>query len=220
MKRVCFWALMGVLAVLPFSVVRHTRTAGFVLEPDEYSYMNISVLRRREPDNDYNNLTYDIRETVDDGNDYDDESYRYGSYVYKLNGGATKCPWEGPEESIFYEQGGRPALISDGTLQLENPKLDILNHEVSDVPRDQPAIINIRMTQNAVPRHRCRLRNIGRRPARCVCRRTMSWCHRTRSERVLHLHQPTRPIIAHHPPVLVCAVPQPLRSTRSLSLLQ
>ena len=27
----------------------HTRTAGFVLEPDEYSYMNISVLRRREP---------------------------------------------------------------------------------------------------------------------------------------------------------------------------
>ncbi len=124
----------------------HSRTAGFVLEPDEYSYMNVSVLRWKEEDNDFNETTYDVRETVDDGNDYDGYSHLYGSFIYKLNGGATKCPWEGPEESIFYEQGGRPAQLSNGTLKLENPKIDIIHHEVSDVPRDQPAIVQIRLS--------------------------------------------------------------------------
>ena len=124
----------------------HSRTAGFVLEPDEYSYMNVSVLRRQETFNDFNKTTDVVRETVDDGNDYDGYSHLYGSFIYKLNGGATKCPWEGPEESIFYEQGGRPAQLGNGTLKLENPKLDVLNHEVSDIPRDQPAIIHIRMS--------------------------------------------------------------------------
>ena len=123
-----------------------SRTAGFVLEPDEYSYMNVSVLRWKEEDNTFNKSTYDVRETVDDGNDYDDYAYLYGSYIYKLNGGATKCPWEGPEESIFYEQGGRPAQLSSGTLKLENPTIDIIHHEISDVPRDQPAIIQIRLS--------------------------------------------------------------------------
>ncbi|MBQ6777508.1 MAG: hypothetical protein IJP52_04275 [Paludibacteraceae bacterium] len=124
----------------------HSRTAGFVLEPDEYSYMNVSVLRYKEEDNEFNKTTYDVRETVDDGNDYDGYSHLYGSFIYKLNGGATKCPWEGPEESIFYTQGGRQAQLSDGTLKLENPKIDIIHHEISDVPRDQPAIINVRLS--------------------------------------------------------------------------
>ena len=124
----------------------HTRTAGFVLEPDEYSYMNVSVLRWKDEDQHFNETTYDVRETVDDGNDYDGYSHLYGSFIYKLNGGATKCPWEGPEESIFYNQGGQPAQLSNGTLKLENPKIDILNHEVSDIPRDQPAIIHIRLS--------------------------------------------------------------------------
>ncbi len=123
-----------------------SRTAGFVLEPDEYSYMNVSVLRWKDEDHHFNQSTYDVRETVDDGNDYDGYSNLYGSFIYKLNGGATKCPWEGPEESIFYEQGGRPAQLSNGTLKLENPKIDIIHHEVSDVPRDQPAIIQIRLS--------------------------------------------------------------------------
>ena len=123
-----------------------SRTAGFVLEPDEYSYMNVSVLRWKDEDHHFNQSTYDVRETVDDGNDYDGYSHLYGSFIYKLNGGATKCPWEGPEESIFYAQGGRPAQLSNGTLKLENPKIDIIHHEISDVPRDQPAIVHVRLS--------------------------------------------------------------------------
>ena len=124
----------------------YKRTAGFVLQTDPYSYMNVSVLRRREQNNWFNNQTDNIRELVDDGNDYDGDSYLYGSYIYVLNGGASKCPWEGPEESVFYERGNKSVLMSHGTLKIENPRLDILNHEVSDISRDQPAIIRIRMS--------------------------------------------------------------------------
>ena len=133
----------------PDQVTHHTRTAGFVLEPDEYSYMNVDVFRRIENDNHFNDSTADGRNYTDNtlgGNDYNKTDHMYGSYVYRLNGGATKCPWEGPEESLFYTNGGKPIQMSAGTLQLENPTIDILNHEVSDVPHDQPAIIKIRLS--------------------------------------------------------------------------
>jgi hypothetical protein len=125
----------------------NTRTAGFVLEPDEYSYMNVDVFRRIEKDNHFNDSTADGRGMADAvGTDYKKNTHLYGSYVYRLNGGATKCPWEGPEESYFYTSGGNPIQMSAGTLQLENPTIDILNHEVSGVPHDQPAIIKIRLS--------------------------------------------------------------------------
>ena len=125
----------------------NTRTAGFVLEPDEYSYMNVDVFRRIEKNNHFNDSTADGRGMADAvGTDYKKNTHLYGSYVYRLNGGATKCPWEGPENSYFYTSGGNPIPLSAGTLQLENPTIDILNHEVSDVPHDQPAIIHIRLS--------------------------------------------------------------------------
>ena len=133
----------------PDQSTHYSRTAGFVLDPDEYSYMNVDVYRSKT-ENNFNKTTEDIQGLVDDGpvfgNDYKEGQYLYGSFIYRLNGGATKCPWEGPEESIFYTQGGRPVQISAGTLKLENPKIDILNHEVSDIPHDQPAIIKIRLS--------------------------------------------------------------------------
>ena len=135
------------IAPSPDQSKSNTRTAGFVLEPDEYSYMNVDVFRRIEKDNHFNDSTADGRGMADAiGTDYKKNTHLYGSYVYRLNGGATKCPWEGPEESYFYTSGGNPIQISAGTLQLENPTIDILNHEVSDVPHDQPAIIHIRLS--------------------------------------------------------------------------
>ena len=132
----------------PDQTTHYTRTSGFVLEPDEYSYMNVDVFRRREKDNNYNKSTEDTRDLVEWGmdNGYHKNDSLYGSYVYRLNGGATKCPYEGPEESLFYTSGGRPIQMSAGTLQLENPTIDILNHEISDIPHDQPAIVHVRLS--------------------------------------------------------------------------
>lgn len=135
------------IAPSPNNTKHQTRTAGFVLEPDEYSYMNVDVFRRIEKDNHFNDSTADGRGMADAvGTDYKKTDHLYGSYVYRLNGGASKCPWEGPENSYFYTSGGNPIPLSAGTLQLENPTIDILNHEVSDVPHDQPAIIKIRLS--------------------------------------------------------------------------
>lgn len=124
----------------------HKKSAGFVLQSDSYSSMNVSVLRLREPKNEFNVDSESEREFIDNGNDYDGTSYQYGSFIYVLNGGATKCPWEGPEESVFYEIGGQPAIISHGTASLENPKIDLTVHERSDVPHDKPAIFNLRIS--------------------------------------------------------------------------
>ena len=129
----------------PESVEGYSRTSGYVLEPDEYSYMNVDVFRRREPKHSFNKDTYDARDELD-MTTYEDGSYLYGSYIFRLNGGASKCPWEGPEESLFYTSGSNPVLMSQGTLKLENPKIDILDYEVSDIPHDQPAIIHIRLS--------------------------------------------------------------------------
>jgi len=130
----------------PSQTTEHKKTAGFVLQSDSYSSMNVSVLRLREPKNEFNVDSESEREFIDNGNDYDGTSYQYGSFVYVLNGGATKCPWEGPEESVFYEIGGQPAIISHGTAKLENPKIDLTVHERSDVPHDKAAIFNLRLS--------------------------------------------------------------------------
>ena len=130
----------------PVNSKSFSKSAGFVLETDEYSYMNVTVSRLREPNNWFNDSSRVTREWVDNGNDYSGSEYLYGSFVYMLNGGASKCPWEDVERSVFYEQGGQPVDLSKGTLKLENPKIDLDVHERSDVPHDKPAVFNIRLT--------------------------------------------------------------------------
>ena len=130
----------------PSNTTSKKKTAGFTLDTDQFSYMNVTVSRLREKKNDFNTGSESDRDLVDNGNDFDKDDYLYGSFVYTLNGGASKCPWEGPEESIFYEQNGQPVLLSPGTLRLENPKLDIDVHERSDIPHDQPARFNLKLS--------------------------------------------------------------------------
>ena len=130
----------------PSNTTSKKKTAGFTLDTDQFSYMNVTVSRLREKKNDFNKGSESDRDLVENGNDYDKDDHLYGSFVYTLNGGASKCPWEGPEESIFYEQNGQPVLLSPGTLRLENPKLDIDVHERSDIPHDQPARFNLKLS--------------------------------------------------------------------------
>ena len=131
----------------PTNSSSYNKNAGFTLQTNPSGYMNVSVYRLKEPKNKFNvNRDGSVSSTLSYDYDYDASEYLYGSFVYQLNGGASKCPWEGPEESLFYVQNGEPLVLSDGTLKLENPKLDIDVHERSDVPQDKPAIFNLRMT--------------------------------------------------------------------------
>ena len=118
----------------------NTKAVGFTLKADDFSYehINVSVYRVVDDHNAFNEATESNHDFTDADGDY-----RYGSYVYFLNGGATRCPWEGPDSTRFYA----PAMpLSAGSLKLENPKLDIDVHERSNVPVDQPAVFNIKMT--------------------------------------------------------------------------
>ena len=117
----------------------HTKAAGFTLKVDDFSYehINVSVYRVVDEKSGYNDATSGTRGFTDA-----DDDHLYGSYVYFLNAGATRCPWEGPDSTRFYTP---KVPLSAGSLKLENPKLDIDVHERSNVPVDQPAVFNIRM---------------------------------------------------------------------------
>ena len=118
----------------------HTKAAGFTLKVDDFSYehLNVSVYRVVDKKSGYNDATSGTRDFTDADNDH-----LYGSYVYFLNAGATRCPWEGPDSTRFYSP---KVPLSAGSLKLENPKLDIDVHERSDVPVDQPAVFNLRLS--------------------------------------------------------------------------
>ena len=128
----------------PEERLSHTREIGFTLAPDEYSNMDVSIYRMKKSASEFafNVASDTTREFVDNGNDYDGDSYLYGSLVYYLRGGATKCPCEVADSTEFY----RPKMpLSAGSLRLENPKVDIDVHERSNVPVDRPALFTIQL---------------------------------------------------------------------------
>ncbi|MBR3960198.1 MAG: T9SS type A sorting domain-containing protein [Bacteroidales bacterium] len=122
----------------------HTREIGFTLAPDMYSNIDVSVYRLKKSISDFafNTASADTRDFVSEGGDYDGDDYLYGSLVYYLRGGATRCPCEVADSTELY----RPKMpLSAGTLKLENPKVDINVHELSNVPIDRPAIFTIQL---------------------------------------------------------------------------
>ncbi len=117
-----------------------TRKTGYSLHPDQYGYMDVAVYRVANKDNTFNQ---GAAETIKFTNASDS---LYGSYVFFLNGGASRCPYEDADSTQYLT----PKLpLSAGTLNLENQKIDIDVHERSNVPIDQPAIFNLKITNEA-----------------------------------------------------------------------
>lgn len=61
--------------------------------------------------------------------------------VFKLKGGQSSCPYEGKEVSQYYKPGKE--VISDGTMQIEVPTLNIQTATVANVPEGTPALFTI-----------------------------------------------------------------------------
>lgn len=150
-KAINFYTSFNLTPIIDFNFGRdpeerlsHTREIGFTLAPDMYSNMDVSVYRIKKSIGDFafNTASADTRDFVSEGNDYDGDDYLYGSLVYYLRGGATRCPCEVADSTEFY----RPKMpLSAGSLRLENPKVDINVHELSNVPIDRPAIFTIQL---------------------------------------------------------------------------
>lgn len=127
----------------PVESYSHNRIIGYNIVPDEYSNLDVSVYRMKEGAGEFFNRNSEgTRDYVNEGNDYNGSDNLYGSLVYYLRGGATKCPCEVADSTEFY----RPKMpISAGSMVLERPRVDLDVHERSDVPVDRPAIFTMRL---------------------------------------------------------------------------
>ena len=133
----------------------HTTTpvkkTGFYLEPDNFGHESVSVYRVVNKKEGFNKESEDIREFITQNSNVGNKSDNspdslFGSYVYFLEGGASRCPYEPAYTTMWYE----PALpLSAGTMNLENQKLDINVHERGNVPADQPAVFTLTMTNES-----------------------------------------------------------------------
>ena len=134
----------------PSHSTTHTKKTGFVLETDNFGHESVSVYRVVNKKDAFNSGSEDTREFVTQNStlnlsDNTPDSL-YGSYVFFLEGGASRCPYEPAYTTASYE----PALpLSAGTLNLENQKLDINVHERSNVPADQPAVFTLRLSNES-----------------------------------------------------------------------
>ncbi|MBQ0021627.1 MAG: T9SS type A sorting domain-containing protein [Prevotellaceae bacterium] len=149
---------------------KHTRTVGFKIEEGNHGHINVGVYRTpktlekrnvydyllfpggEEDDAEVQKLLASASTTIhlpsdktdDDGKTVDmnwsDEKYNAADYVFVRYGGATRCPYEDAEYTYFYQPGTK---ISNATLKIDDPHIQVLNPVVSDVPVDQPAVFDL-----------------------------------------------------------------------------
>lgn len=78
-------------------------------------------------------------ETKEDVN-FNKEKYLPASFVFLRYGGATRCPYEAAEYTYFYMPGTK---MSNATLKIDNPRIQVTNPVVSGVAEDEPAVFDL-----------------------------------------------------------------------------
>ena len=92
----------------------------------------------------------DFRETVhnkaDENSTFDITSFGISSPVFAGKGGATRCPYEGEEETSFYvDNAGEAVNLNVATLQREVPVIDVFPSILRDVPEDEQATFTLQL---------------------------------------------------------------------------
>ena len=137
---------------------KNTRTVGFKLEEGNHGHINVGVYRipkrvRTNKDDDTSiefrgfdangNKIIDHATDVDDrglDTDLTDDDYQTANFAFYLNGGATRCPYEDANFTLFYMPGTK---LGNRTLKIDDPKIYIDQPIVSNIPADQPAVYDI-----------------------------------------------------------------------------
>lgn len=149
---------------------KHTRTVGYKIEEGNHGHINVGVYRTPKtltpgimafdylmfPGDDapkkyveklqetWSTISLPSDETDDNGKtvdvDWTDEKYNAADYVFLCYGGATRCPYEDAEYTYFYQPGTK---LSNATLKIDDPHIQVKNPVVSDIPEDQPAVFDI-----------------------------------------------------------------------------
>ena len=91
--------------------------------------------------------------------DFNRSHVEYGlcgsSPVFRIQGGQSSCPYEGPEETAFYVDttNDEPYVIHQGTQMREGPKIDIDPQSVINVPEGEPAVFDLKLTNESATGH-------------------------------------------------------------------
>ena len=113
-----------------------SKTTGFTIAPNSFGNITTSVYC-------VSDSAFEAESAYARGFAREDNDMSYGSFVFFTEAGATMCPHEDVEYTQLYHSG---TLLNNGTLKVEEPRLEIDAHERSDVPADKPAIFNLRIS--------------------------------------------------------------------------
>ena len=114
-----------------------SKTIGFALSPNSAGSLTTSVYCVRDSAFEAQCADYYKKTNTPDS------IPTYGSFVFFTQAGASMCPYEAEERTKFYNPG---TLLNNGTVKIEEPRMEIDSHERSNVPADKPAIFNLRLS--------------------------------------------------------------------------
>lgn len=125
----------------------NTYETGFYIDPGVSGYLNVTVFRlTNNAFNDSTNVDWRTKAFDVTPSAINDPSFKVADYVYYVNGGATRCPYEGERATIFY----RPNTVtSNATQNIHEAHLKIDKNEVSDVPQDEAAVFNLTLWEES-----------------------------------------------------------------------
>lgn len=111
-----------------------TTNYGFVLAEDsDYDYLTVDVINVADKEN----------VPQDGSQDGTQQKLTKADMVFRLRGGATACPYEGEQYTKYFEPGQHK--ISEGSLQIEQPVIEVSPAEIFNVPSNNPAVFTLTM---------------------------------------------------------------------------
>lgn len=126
---------------------KDTRSSGYYLAVDGDSYMDIAVYRTPA---DSVASTASITQSLEWIMDYNFstdalKNCTVSDYVFDVKGGATR-PWCEPDSTLFALPG---TPLGGRTLKIDNPRLNIPQAIVSNIPQDEKAVFTLDMTNDS-----------------------------------------------------------------------
>ena len=112
------------------------KSTGYTLSADPDGELTVSVYRANL-DSIWADQTLSTRTAV--SQQYSDR-LKYGSLVFYTDAGATYCPHQDEERTMYYQPG---TLINNATLWIAKPELSANTYEITNVPADKRAVFKI-----------------------------------------------------------------------------
>lgn len=77
----------------------------------------------------------------------DDSDVMNQGYMFRVKGGASTRPWEGPEYTQYYNPGR--GVLSEGTLKVDKPRLSAKVTEITDIPNGREVSVVLQLANES-----------------------------------------------------------------------